>query len=578
MKHAIIGNCQYSALVDERGAVVWLCWPRFDSSFVFGELLDPAGGRFEIASPDDGSVTRSYVKNTNILVTRFETARGVFEVIDFAPRFVNYGRMFNPTMLVRVVRPVRGEPLIRVVCRPTYDYARSAPVVHWGSNHLQFDGLPHHIRLTTNSPRTYIQEERAFVLHETQYYVLTWGEPLEAPLADTCEVFLEETRKYWQSWIKHCSIPDHHQEEVIRSALALKLHQYEDTGAIIAATTTSIPEAPGSGRTWDYRFSWLRDAYFTLSAFRHLGQFEEMERFIDFLRNVMEASPDRLQPLYAISGSADVAEEVLDHLRGYGGDGPVRVGNAAAQHVQHDVYGEMILAMEPLFLDQRFTIAERDRPVRLLARLVDHIDANLTRPDAGIWEFRSIQQVHTFSLLMHWAGARSAARIAGALGLDDVGAKASRLTADAAAEIEGRCWNDGRQCYTQAVSSDHVDASLLMMVNLGYLDPANPRARMHVDAVAAALAAPHGLLYRYIRDDIGKTEVAFTSCAFWHVEALARLGRRKTAERLFDRLSAFRNPMGLYAEDIEPVSLTQWGNFPQTYAHVGLINAAFQLG
>ncbi|HEU4365271.1 MAG TPA: glycoside hydrolase family 15 protein, partial [Candidatus Krumholzibacteria bacterium] len=468
MNHAIIGNCQYSALIDEGGAVVWLCWPRFDASFVFGDLLDPDGGRFEITSPDTARITRAYVKNTNILVTRFETARGDFEVIDFAPRFVNYGRMFNPTMLVRIVRPLRGEPTIRVACRPTYDYGRTRPLVHWGSNHLQYDGFPNRLRLTTNSPRTYVHEERAFVLRETQYFVLTWGAPLEAPLADTCEVFLVETRKYWQSWIKHCSMPDRHQEDVIRSALTLKLHQFEDTGAIIAATTTSIPEAPGSGRTWDYRYSWLRDAYFTLSAFRHLGQFEEMERFIDFLRNIMEASPERLQPLYTISGSANIEEHVLDHLRGYRGDGPVRVGNAAAGHVQHDVYGEMILAMEPLFLDQRFTIDDGHRPVRLLARLVEHIAVNLTRPDAGIWEFRSTQQVHTFSLLMHWAGSRSALRVAEALGLDDLATKSRSLADSAAAEIETRCWNEARQCYTQAISSDHVDASLLMMVTMGF--------------------------------------------------------------------------------------------------------------
>ena len=288
LNYAIIGNCGYSALV-RNGVVEWLCWPRMDSSFVFGALVDAErGGLFAVEPAHEATCEQVYLENTNVLRTLFRGRSGTFELIDFAPRFREHDRFFKPTMLVRILRPIDGEPLVRVRCRPTYDYGR-LQAQHWlASNHIHYFNLPTPLRLTTNVPLTYVEEERPFVLDRDRHFVLTWGQPLEAALEETAERFLQRTMAYWRSWVRNGRVPRDYQREVIRSALALKLHQFEDTGALIAATTTSVPEHPGSGRNWDYRYCWLRDAYFTLQAFEMLGHTEEMERFLLYLRNICE--------------------------------------------------------------------------------------------------------------------------------------------------------------------------------------------------------------------------------------------------------------------------------------------------
>ena len=344
---AIIGNCSYSALLKE-GSVEWLCWPRPDSSFVFGPLLDrEQGGAFAIEGVDATVIETSYVENTNVVRTVFSGDGGTFEVVDFAPRFSLYDRFFKPSMLIRIMRPLEGEPRARVRCRPTYEYGLET-IGRWrASNHIEFTGFPTPVRLTTNVPLTYVEDERPFLLERDRHLVLTWGEPLEAGLEETAERFLERTLDYWRRWVKGTRVPRDYQQEVVRSALALKLHQYEDTGALLAATTTSIPEYPGSGRTWDYRFCWLRDAYFTLNALERLGHSEEMEHFLEYLRNLAEENGGVLQPAYRINGDSDAEERVLEHLSGVDGDGPVRIGNQAFEHVQNDVYGEMVLGVSP---------------------------------------------------------------------------------------------------------------------------------------------------------------------------------------------------------------------------------------
>ena len=351
---AIIGNCSYSALLKE-GSVEWLCWPRPDSSFVVGPLLDrEKGGAFTVEGVDATEIEQSYFENTNVLRTVFRGDTGVFELIDFAPRFHLYDRFFKPSMLVRILRPISGEPRARVRCRPTYEYGLDDIGLWRASNHIEYTGFPTPVRLTTNLPLTYVEDERPFLLEHDRHLVLTWGEPLEAGLEETAERFLERTLDYWRRWVKGTRVPRDYQNEVVRSALVLKLHQYEDTGALLAATTTSLPEHPGSGRTWDYRFCWLRDAYFTLNALERLGHSEEMERFLEYLRNLCEERDGVLQPAYRINGDSEATERELTHLSGHNGDGPVRIGNQAFEHVQNDVYGEMVLAVSRLFLDARF--------------------------------------------------------------------------------------------------------------------------------------------------------------------------------------------------------------------------------
>ena len=575
----IVGNCSYSALLD-RGSVEWLCWPRPDSSFVFGPLLDrDRGGSFVVECVGASEVKQEYVENTNVLRTVFTAPGGSFELLDFAPRFALYDRRFKPLMLVRILRPLEGEPRAVVRCRPVYEYGETSSGAWRASNHIQYTELPTPVRLTTNVPLSYVEDERPFLLERDHHLVLTWGEPLETGLVETAERFLERTVDYWRHWVKGTRTPRDYQREVIRSALVLKLHQYEDTGALLAATTTSLPEHPGSGRTWDYRYCWLRDAYFTLNALERLGHNDEMERFLVFLRNLCEEREGELQPVYAISGGSEAPERELPWLAGYRGEQPVRVGNQAFEHVQNDVYGEMILAVSRLFLDARFAGEVSPRTaLDLVSSLLDQIERRLEEPDAGPWELRGANRLHSFSVLTHWAGAQRAVEVAEALGDDALRERALEIQQRAAHLLETKCWNEELGALTQAAEGRHLDAVLLLAVQLGFFSPDDPRASRHVDAIQEALRVDGALLKRYAApDDFGKPVAGFTVCSFWLAEALALLGRHDEGRELFERLLTLDNGLGLYSEDILPGSLEQSGNFPQTYSHVGLINAAFRL-
>ncbi|NLE86973.1 MAG: glycoside hydrolase family 15 protein [Myxococcales bacterium] len=579
MKLALIGNCSYQALIDDFARVVWLCWPRFDSSPVFGALLDDEkGGVFSVEPARPGATSfQEYVPNTNILRTRFTSDRGEFEVVDFAPRFKQYERRYKPNMLVRRLRRLDGDPLVQVRCQPTYYYGRLRPDVQMASNHLEWRIPGQQLRLTTNVPLNYIMEERPFLLEDEAWIVMTWGEPLEAPLEETARSFLDRTRRYWERWVKHTALPGRFQKEVVRSALALKLHLYEDTGAITAATTTSLPEWHGSGRNWDYRFCWLRDAYFTLRALRRLGYFDEMEAFIGFLKN-LASSHERLQPVYGISGEAEIQERVIEHLAGYRGHGPVRAGNDAYRQVQYDTYGEMVAAMAPFFLDFRFEEYRTSHSAALVKRLLHRISEVMHLPDAGIWEIRDDNRVHTFSLLFHWVGGSVAARIGEVLRDDELYQAATDVARRARQTIEEKCWYEEGGFYGDSTETQNPDAALLMMINLGYLRQGNPRAERHLRALESALRANGHLMHRYRHHDgIGDTHATFTVCGFWHVEAVARLGHVEEAEDIFQRMLSHGNHVGLFSEDIDPVTGQQLGNFPQTYSHVGIINAAFAI-
>jgi GH15 family glucan-1,4-alpha-glucosidase len=575
----LVGNCSYNALISA-GSVEWLCWPRPDSSFVFGGLLDrDRGGAFAIEPVDTTDVHQEYVENTNVLRTVFTGSTGSFELIDYAPRFLQYDRPFKPSMLVRVIRPLAGDPRVRVRCTPTWDYGRAAVSSWRASNHIEYTGLPAPVRLTTNVPLSYVEEQRPFLLERDHHLVLTWGQPLEAGLEETAERFLERTLDYWRLWVKRTRVPRDYQREVIRSALVLKLHQYEDTGALLAAPTTSLPEHPGSGRNWDYRYCWLRDAYFTLNALERLGHSDEMERFLVYLRNLAEDRAGRLQPVYTITGGDDAPEVELDHLTGFEGERPVRVGNQAFKHVQNDVYGEMILAVSRLLLDARFAgSVSTPQAIRLVRELVRQIDERLEEPDAGLWELRGVKRLHAFTLLTHWAGAMQAVEIGTALDAHDLAEAAFAVAERAGSLLEERCWDAERGVLTQAAGEPQLDAAMLLALHFRYFQPDDPRAATHVEAIRSALAVDGGILHRYtVPDDFGTSEAAFTVCSFWLVEALAILGREDDARGLFEQLLTLHNGLGLYSEDLLPGTWTQSGNFPQTYSHVGLINAAFRL-
>jgi GH15 family glucan-1,4-alpha-glucosidase len=571
----LIGNCQFSALVHNSGEIVWCCLPRFDSEPACSTLLDSKeGGHFRVG-PADGEIgTQRYIPNTNILETTFRTSTGAFRVIDFAPRFLHFDRAFRPTQLFRIVEPIEGAPRIAVVCEPRLGWSKKIPPRVQGSHHVRFEGFTSQLRLTTDIPLSYLGGQ-PFTLTGRQHLVLTWGAPIEEPLAPLCERFLNETSRYWQRWVKQCDIPPLFQKEVIRSALTLKLHCFEDTGAIIAAMTTSIPESPGSGRTWDYRYCWLRDSYYVLNAFGSLGQTEEREQFVQYLLNVAGGAPGlNLAPLYRVDGSQNLEESILDHWPGYNGEQPVRIGNGAALHSQNDIYGEMVLALTPIFLDERLSAERSPAALQLIEGLARKAISLTGIPDAGIWEYRTESKPQTFSSLMCWAAADRMALISDR----HIPARATefRTAADKIrAEIIAKSWSQSRKSFVGHYGGEDLDASLLQMVRLRFLPADDPRLVQTIDAIHKDLSMA-GWLQRYSLDDgFGKPSVAFVICAFWLIEALAASGRRSEATAMFDRIHGALSPLGLLSEDFDPAEPRMWGNFPQTYSHVGLIHSAF---
>lgn len=570
----IIGNCQCSALIDRRGAVVWSCLPRFDAAPVFGSILDPDGGQWLIGAADGSEGVMRYHGNTNVLETTFETPAGSFMLRDFAPRFEQHGRMFRPPMLIRQLVPISGTPRIVANCRPVLGWSKRRPAESAGSHHIRFEGFDSELRLTTDIPLSYL-DGQAFTLSGPQNLVLTWGAPVEEPLAPMCERFRLETMQHWHHWVKQCNIPPRYQHEVIRSALALKLHCFEDTGAIVAATTTSIPESPKSGRTWDYRYCWLRDAYYVVDAFRLLGQFDEREQFITYLLNIVGGTDDlKLAPLYSVTGHPPVEEHFAEGWAGYNGDGPVRVGNAAMAHQQNDIFGELVLALSPIFFDERFSAERTPATLELLMRLATRAVEVAGTPDTGIWEFRTEPTPTTFSSLMCWAAADRAATVAARY----QPAKETFFR-DAATRIQkeifARAYNLERQALVGRYDGDELDASLLQAAPLRLFAADDPRLRDTVDRIWQQLSNG-GWLLRYQEDDgFGTPSVAFMLCTFWLIEALAALGRTSEARDLMDTVANSLGPLGLMAEDFDPSTGLMSGNFPQAYSHVGFIRAAF---
>jgi GH15 family glucan-1,4-alpha-glucosidase len=574
----IIGNCAYLAHIDTSARVRWLCLPRFDSSCVFGHLLDPEkGGELAISGVDAHAGTQQYVWNTNVLQTTVQTRQGAFRVTDCAPRFEQYGRTYRPLMLIRKLEPLASAPSIRIICRPRGDYGAVKPDVMPQSNHVRYDLGDDIVRLNTDIPLSYIVDERPFVLGETAYIILTWGVRLEATLATTAEDFIQRTSEYWQRWVRGCAIGRFYQRDVIRSALVLKLHQYEDTGAIIAAGTSSLPEAPGTGRTWDYRYCWLRDAHFCLTAFNRIGQFEEMQRFAKFIENIATADlRDRYPPVVRIDGGLELRERIVS-LRGYDGVGPVRVGNAAYEQVQNDIYGQIIYALLQLYVDERFPREPRAASRRLITNLLGIIERCLGEPDASLWEFRGIVRRHCYTALSHWVGAKSAQKIARSIGDEDLRRAATRLVVRAERLVEA-CYDEQRGAYMQEPGSAYYDASTLQLITLNYLDPRSARAARHLEALEQNLLATGGLFYRYTHaDDFGTPSSGFLVCSFWYVEALAAMGRLEPALKELELLRGYANHLGLFSEDVDPATGSQWGNFPQAYSHVGLINAVLRI-
>jgi GH15 family glucan-1,4-alpha-glucosidase len=581
----VIGNGTYGALIDEKARIVWCCLPRLDGDPVFCDLLnggreeDPDGGYWSIEIENAAASRQYYRPNTAILITELTDKDGnAVEVCDFAPRFTRRERIFQPMTLVRRVRPIAGSPRIRIRLRPRFNYGLRQPDTTRGSNHMRFYHSGLAIRMTTNAPLTYVQDETAFNLTAPLSFILGPDETLTTGIEETAREFEERTEDYWRRWVRRLALPFEWQQAVIRAAITLKLCCYEETGAIVAALTTSIPEAANSGRNWDYRFCWLRDAFFVVRALNSLAEVETMEIYLRYLGNIVgTAAGGHLQPVYGIGLETALDEHIVPSLSGYRGMGPVRRGNQAFEHFQHDVYGNVILAASQSFFDdrllQRLTVADFER----FEQVGERAFALHDQPDAGMWELRTMARVHTSSSLMCWAACDRLSNIAAHLGL----AARARYWREKAQTVHAaiceRAWNPKLGAFAESFGGDQLDASLLLMAEVNFLKPEDERFRKTLAAVEKALRRGSHMFRYATADDFGMPRNAFNICTFWYIDALARVGRTGEAREIFESILACRNGLGLLSEDTDTVTGELWGNYPQTYSLVGIINSAMRL-
>jgi GH15 family glucan-1,4-alpha-glucosidase len=577
----VIGNCAYTALVDERGSIVWCCLPRFDGDPVFNALLDPSenGSLWAFELEDFARSEHHYEPNTAIMRTRLYDRQGQgIEITDFAPRFWSRGRTFRPLTLVRRVKLLGGTPRMRVVLRPRFDWGRVKPMVTQGSTHIRFVGPAQTLRLNTDAPLNYILSETFFVVDRPLNFILGPDETLTGGIEDTARAFEQDTAAYWRNWSRALALPLEWQDAVIRAAITLKMSLFEDTGAIVAAMTTSIPEAANSGRNWDYRFCWLRDAFFVVRALNSISEVATMEEYLRWLNNVVVRSRGgHIQPLYGVGQEEHLPEAILEHLPGYRGMGPVRVGNQAAEHFQHDVYGNIILGAAQAFHDHRLLRRSGRTEFASLEAVGEQAFRVYTEPDAGMWELRTRARIHTSSALMSWAACDRLAKVAASLGLKDRSAYWGERAETIRERILREAWSEERKSFAESFGGRDLDASALLMAEVNFIDPKDPRFIATVDALEASLAdGPYMRRYE-AADDFGKPETAFNICTFWRIDALARIGRKAQAREIFEVMLKSRNPLGLLSEDTHATTGEMWGNFPQTYSMVGLINAAVRL-
>jgi GH15 family glucan-1,4-alpha-glucosidase len=577
---ALIGNGRTAALVDPQSRIVWWCFPGFDGDPIFCRLL--AGGEekgySDVVLEDAVDYQSEYLRNTAVVSTLLTDQRGgAVRITDFAPRFRQYGRVFRPPQLFRIIEPVAGLPRITIRVRPTHNYGQLFRQHSVGSNHIRYINADTVIRLTSDAPLSLIEQEAPFVLTRPIHLVIGPDEPFTGEITTTCREFADRTRDYWMDWVRSLSISYDWQEAIIRAAITLKLSTFEETGGVIAAHTTSIPEAPGTGRTWDYRYCWLRDAYFVVKALNRVGATQTMEDFITFTLG-LAANPDQaLRPVYSVVPTNPLDERTAPNLQGYRGDGPVRIGNAAADQVQHDTYGSIILAAMPMFFDRRLPRPGDEGLFQLLETLGTRAAKLALEPDSGIWEYRGRQRVHTHSVAMCWAGLHRLAAIASRLGLD-ARAKYWNAVADPIhAELLSQAWNEKRGAFTAAFGSDDLDASVLLLPDLGIIETDDPRFGSTVAAMERELVREKHVMRYTGSDDFGIPMTAFMICRFWLIDAWWSLGRRDDAKELFEDALRHRNRYGLLSEDVDPQSGALCGNFPQTYSMAGLILTAMRL-
>jgi GH15 family glucan-1,4-alpha-glucosidase len=587
-EHGIIGDLHTVALVGSDGTIDWYCCPTFDSPSVFAAILDKERGGYYRITPatEDWSPKQLYFPDTNVLITRFLSPEGVGEMQGFMP-IARDGQETHRHRLIRRVVCVRGEMRFRLELKPRFNYGRDEHTIDQYEHGVVFRSPNLCLALQGTKPIAcdHADAHSEFTLRvgETVTFVLESVAadyiPREYSEHETRESY-ERTIAYWRRWLAQSRYRGRWREMVDRSALVLKLLTFQPTGAIVAAPTTSLPEQLGGPRNWDYRYTWIRDAAFSLYGLLRLGFTEEAEAFMGWLtgrfhdRMTGESGP--LQIMYGIDGRSDLPEEVLDHFEGYRGSAPVRIGNGAADQLQLDIYGELI---DSVYLYNKYGTPIYHDAWAHVCSLVEWVCENWDQADEGIWETRGGRKEFTFSRLMCWVAVERAIRMARQRGLPADLVHWSRHRDEIYRQIMDRGWNGERQAFVQHFESDVLDSSLLLMPLVKFIAPTDPRWLSTLDAITRELVSD-SLVYRYnveaSPDGLKGDEGTFSICSFWYVEALARAGRVEEARLAFEKMLTYANHLGLYSEEIGPTG-QQLGNFPQAFTHLALISAAFNL-
>jgi GH15 family glucan-1,4-alpha-glucosidase len=586
--HGLVGDLQTAALVSREGEVDWYCCPRFDSPTVFASLLDREnGGHFSIRPTGDGYVTRQlYMPDTAVLITRFMSEDGVGEIIDFMPLLDDPRRVTPRHELVRLVHVVRGSMRFEIECAPRFDYGRTDHDVRVNHEGALFETQELRLSLSTGIPLLpndgAVRAVCDLSAGQARGLILRSGADTVPERIDASGAFdsLERTGRFWRDWVNSSTYRGRWREQVMRSAMTLKLMTYAPTGGLVAAPTAGLPEQIGGERNWDYRYTWVRDSSFSVQALLGLGFTDEADAFTRWITDrVREHEGDASGPLkimYRVDGSSDLVEEELGHLSGYRDSRPVRIGNGAADQLQLDVYGEVVGC---LALADRSGASIDNTDWDGIAAMVDWLSANWDRPDEGIWESRGGAQHHTYGRLMSWVAFDRAIRMANDHGWPGAVAEWAGDRDAVYRQIMTRGWNPQRKAFVQHYGSDVLDASLLALPTSGFLSPRDPRWLSTLAAIRQELVSD-SLLYRYnpaaAPDGLAGDEGTFSLCTFWYVEALAQSGLVEQARWTLEKMFGYANHLGLYGEELGRRG-EHLGNFPQAFSHLALINAAVDL-
>ena len=580
----LIGNSRTSALIDANARIVWWCYPYFDSDPVCCELMDPDkterdAGFIDVGFEKIRQSDQYYERNSAVLVTRFgDNAHNVIEIIDFAPCFPMHDRLFTSSSLIRIIRRVAGRPRITLRIRPATHYGSDAPEVLPGAHHISYQGSGQTLRVTTDASISSILDEKPFFLNDSVTLIFGPDQAVESAPQEIGRTYYEATLNYWQNWIHNIAMPFEWQDAVIRAAITLRMNTFYDTGAIVAAVTTSIPGSPAARHNRDYRYSWVRDAYFVVSALNRLSATGTMERYLQYILNIIADSRGLpFQPVYGIHRNAELTEEIAPALAGYNGMGPVRIGNNAYRETQNDVYGSAILASAQAFFDKRLHRPADRNVFADLERLGEEAIARYNQPDVDIWHREGEERIHTFSSVMCWAACDRLAAIARELKLKPREALWTANAEKIRQDVLAHAWNAELGTFTTAWNGDTVDASLLLMAELRFLGPDDYRFKSTVATLEKRLLRGDFLLRYEGEDAHGLPDTALLVCTFWWILALSYIGETDRARASFETILARRNHLGLLSADVSREGKTLWGNFPQTYSMVGLIQCAVRL-